>query len=783
MAEHLENNLSEKQNMQEKKPNDNVLTPRKIEKFLQETCDSDSDLDEEDDVGDLYAKNVSLQGPLGLTDFDLSAESEVFDSDRDPDYYPSDSDYNNFSSKPISKRLFEQRFERQLDIDKRAGCSFTVRHDISSEESEYDKPIKKKPSKKRKKPAKQKTVVKKIKTKHDRNLNGHKDKNQQTLDTEKEVVKDRSNKNNDKTDSKEPEDKSRNDIENQEIEERESEEGLLDEESRGDDNLFSDEDESQVENTTKTKEKKKRKFCRHDEYSLKVFGTEKDIKWEDWQGRQKPFTFTGQSGINPDISGELANGKPIDYFMQFLDEDIINLMVDETNLYATQTITNDNDVLPQSRLHDWQPTDAVEMRKFIGLLGWMGLVKFQNLRDYWSKNMLYDIPLARNTMSRNRFELLLKMWHFSDNTMAGTNRLFKIENLLNMFIKRFKEAYTPGNTVCIDESMIPWRGRLVFRQYNPRKRHRYGIKLYKVCASKGYTWNFSVYVGQDLSPDYSAAENVIYKLLGGLLDNGKGLVPGGLLGEGRLLITDNWYTSVPLALGLLEHSTHLVGTLRTDRKYLPPAASTALKKGEIVTKETEEGITFLKWKDKREVCVLSTVHANETVDVTTKTNRVVTKPKDIVLYNSGKFSIDMSDQMATYGKALRRCTKWYRKLVVEVIWGMVLVNSHFLYNLNSSQEPMPIKKFRETVITSLLLGQSRPATPRRIKGVHHLIEKLQGDPPKKKRGRCKLCYEECGRKGQTDPDGKKKMAKQVYTICDSCDGQPFMCRSCFNKKH
>lgn len=302
-----------------------------------------------------------------------------------------------------------------------------------------------------------------------------------------------------------------------------------------------------------------------------------------------------------------------------------------------------------------------------------------------------------------------------------------------MFIERFQEAYTPGETMSIDESQIPWRGRLVFRQYNPRKRHRYWIKLYKLCAGKGYTWNFSVYIGKDASPNWSASENVVYRTLGGLLNGGKDISPGSLLGEGRTLIVDNWYARVPLALGLLEHSTHMIGTLRKDRKYLPPVMSLVLNKGEVITRETQEGLTCIKWKDKQDVSLLSTVHSNEIVEVTTKRNQVVEKPKDVVLYNAGKFSIDMSDQMATYNKALRRCTKWYRKLIIEIIWGMVIVNSHFLYNC-SEKEKIPIKRFREEIILSLLQEQTEPViTPRRSRSVHHLIELPTGNPQKKKK--------------------------------------------------
>ncbi|XP_054278181.1 piggyBac transposable element-derived protein 4-like [Macrosteles quadrilineatus] len=550
---------------------------------------------------------------------------------------------------------------------------------------------------------------------------------------------------------------------------------------------ISQSEDEHEENGQQTKQRKQNKKKRQDEYNLNIFGTERKIKWEEWQGRQKKFPFTGQSGINPEVSAKLADGKPIDYFLHLVSEDIINVMVDQTNLYATQVVSCQEDVAPHSRLHGWTPTDAIEIKRFLGLIGWMGLVKLPNLRDYWSKNKIYDLQIPRNTMSRNRFELLLKMWHFADNNFAGTNRLHKIEHVMSLFIENFKQAYTPGETMSIDESQVPWRGRLVFRQYNPRKRHRYGIKLYKLCAGKGYTWNFSVYIGKDACTERSASENVVYKLLGGIQNGGKDIVPGSLLGEGRSLVVvvDNWYASVPLALGLLEHSTHFIGTLRPDRKYLPPAVALNINKGDIMTRETEEGLTCIKWKDKRDVYLLSTVHTNEVVEVTTNSNKVVHKPMSVVLYNEGKYSIDMSDQMATYNKALRRCTKWYRKLMIEVIWGMTVVNSHFLYNC-SGNEKMPIKQFREAIVLSLLQEATpteRNVTPRRSRGAHYLIEVITGDPPRKKRGRCKVCYDELGRQGTLGQDGKVRRAKQVYTVCDTCEGQPHMCRPCFNKKH
>lgn len=111
--------------------------------------------------------------------------------------------------------------------------------------------------------------------------------------------------------------------------------------------------------------------------------------------------------MDPTVSGVLALADHIDYFHLFLTDDIINNMVHETNLYATQVLLS-ADAGPWSRLHEWIPTDHNEIKRFIGLIGWMGMIKVPRLADYWSKHKLFSFPTPKSVMSRNRFELLLR---------------------------------------------------------------------------------------------------------------------------------------------------------------------------------------------------------------------------------------------------------------------------------------------------------------------------------------------------------------------------------------
>ncbi|KAF2902984.1 hypothetical protein ILUMI_03211, partial [Ignelater luminosus] len=85
-------------------------------------------------------------------------------------------------------------------------------------------------------------------------------------------------------------------------------------------------------------------------------------------------------------------------------------MVVETNHYGEQCLANNK---PKSRIKKWIATDNTEMEKFLGLLLWMGLSKMPTLRSYWRKTPLCSNDISK-ILSRNRFELLLATWHFSD---------------------------------------------------------------------------------------------------------------------------------------------------------------------------------------------------------------------------------------------------------------------------------------------------------------------------------------------------------------------------------
>jgi regulator of sigma D len=123
-----------------------------------------------------------------------------------------------------------------------------------------------------------------------------------------------------------------------------------------------------------------------------------------------------------------------------------------------------------SRIHTWKDTDQEEIEVFLGILLWMGLCRYPKISDYWSQNKIYSRNI-RQYMSRNRFEILLRMLHFSDNNgdLQPTDRMQKIFPLVTQLRERFQSVIIPEEDVCNDESLVPFRGRLAFKQYIKNK--------------------------------------------------------------------------------------------------------------------------------------------------------------------------------------------------------------------------------------------------------------------------------------------------------------------------
>lgn len=493
---------------------------------------------------------------------------------------------------------------------------------------------------------------------------------------------------------------------------------------------------------------------------------QEEITWGPPTGHnlnQNIYFNATNSGISAAVHEEYYDKKPYDFYRLLINDSILDLIVQETNRYATQCQAEN--VTPGSRIKSWKPTNAGEIEYFIGILMWMGLCQLPAITSYWSNKIIYNNQI-KSIMPRNRFQLLLKMLHFSNNDDENVedDRLRKITPLLDLLNQSFQSVLVPGEYVCIDETLVPFKGRLKFKQYISNKRHKFGIKLFKLCQEGGYTYNFKVYCGKESDKNSSVPSKVVISLMDGLLN------------EGRTLCTDNYYTSVSLAHELLKKKTHLIGTLRSNRKLNPKSVvEKKLKKGESVAEESNTGVLVQKWRDKRDLLMLSTRYSDEMIKVQ-KRNVEIEKPKTVIEYNKYKAYIDISDQLKSYNTSLRRGVKWYRKLSIELMLGTALVNAYFLHQ-NVAFEKMSITSFKEEIIEAIFSEKFRNIETGNEET--ELTSHRLDDRGRNGRRRCVNCYS----KSKIESGRKHAMGHTTRTslICVQCN--KFYCLNCFFETH
>ena len=285
----------------------------------------------------------------------------------------------------------------------------------------------------------------------------------------------------------------------------------------------------------------------------------------------------------------------------FINDQDFESWAEQTNIYADQQLK----VAPAARMQGWMPTFRDEVKQFIGLVLAIEIVDKPLLDDYWSTDAMTFTPLFGSTMPTDRFFNILSNFHLNDSInyvpRGGENfdPLFKVRPLYDVTRRRFLEVYTPFQYISVDEGMVPWKGRLSFRQYLPNTPDKFGMKLYILCDStNGYLSLFDVYTGADYEPnpdreEFEDLEGHTFQVVKGLMRRAS------VLGKGYMLFVDNYYTSPILFDALFAEDTMAVGTARLNRREMPKVLKdTKLTRGQAVFRQ-KENLTAGKWREKK----------------------------------------------------------------------------------------------------------------------------------------------------------------------------------------
>lgn len=89
----------------------------------------------------------------------------------------------------------------------------------------------------------------------------------------------------------------------------------------------------------------------------------------------------------------------------------------------------------------------------------------------------------------------------------------------------------------------------------------------------------------------------------------------------------------------------------------------------------------MKWRDKRDVHMLSTIHVPDMIPtnkIDHTTNKPIAKPICIKDYNENMGLVDKSDMQISFSECIRKTIKWYKKLFFHLL-DLSMLNVYILY--------------------------------------------------------------------------------------------------------
>ena len=492
---------------------------------------------------------------------------------------------------------------------------------------------------------------------------------------------------------------------------------------------------------------------------------EPPLRPEPWRTEREADTAPTGSRFQPRRTpgvqvDSLSHHTPKDLFLLFFPTDAVLTICSNTNKNAAK-----NKEL--GKKYRWTDVEVEDLYKFFGLLSYMSLVSLPSLQDYWKQNHILSVPLPAKVMTRDRFRSIFWNIHLSDpeedaqnDSKKGTpgyDKLFRVRPLYDDILNACQAHYQPRRELAVDERMVATRAKSGMTQYMKDKPTKWGIKLFVLAeSSSGYTISFSIYAGKN----ETVSEH------GRSYDMVMGLIQPSLLGTGYHIYMDNYYTSPKLFMDLAAMKLGACGTYREGSRGCPSGRANAL------TKKCESGsvrwiregpLVFVKWMDRREVSVCSTIHpafSGDTVQRRVKDGagrwavRDVPCPTPIKAYNKHMGGVDLSDQLIQYYSTHRKTARWYRTVLLHFL-DIATTNAFILHREMSSAkkvQPMAHKDFMVELV-SQLCGIDKKGVPQSRRADHVPVPIITDTDPGQKaskgRLRCQRCLQVENRRRDT----------------------------------
>ena len=345
----------------------------------------------------------------------------------------------------------------------------------------------------------------------------------------------------------------------------------------------------------------------------------------------------------------------------------------------------------------------------------------------------------------------------------------------------------PKRNLSVDETMIPYKGRVHFKQYMKAKPVKWGVKAWAMCESDtGYMVDMNIYCGKSDHTETGLTHKVVVDLVR----------QSGVANQGYTVFTDNLYTSPALLLDLYNNfGTTGCGTLRINRRGIPkeicckkPLGLTG--RGNYVFR-CQNPLLAVTWMDKKAVHFMSTCHdvsATTCFRTERRNNKFVRveypQPNIAAGYTSYMGGVDRCDQFIQYYSFGRKTVKWTKRVFFKLL-EISKSNALILYNQSPNHQPaagkpkMTLLQFTIKMISSLIGGQQNPnkrGRPRTVIVADELRLTARHFPVRlPNKSWCHVCWRRVA-------DGRQNTRRQSVFGCSDC-GKHLCIPECFTVYH
>ena len=286
------------------------------------------------------------------------------------------------------------------------------------------------------------------------------------------------------------------------------------------------------------------------------------------------------------------------------------------------------------------------------------------------------------------------------------DKLQKLRPVIDSINKRLR-LVPIEECLAADEKIIPFKDKTSLKQYNPKKPHKWGYKVFVLSGVSGFSYNFEIFTGKSDNicapdvPDMRASSNVVVRLAR--------IIPN--FCNYRLYI-DNWFNSIPLQIFMYERGILLLGTVRSDRlRQCQLPSEKEMKKewrGSFLEKvATIDGVTLsaVSWYDNKIVTLLSNFVGSEPVTEVKRFSKAMKEtikikcPNLVQEYNRHMGGVDLIDSLLGYYRNKIKSKKWYHLIFFHLI-DMVIANAWILWRKNKNTDAHLVDF--ELAITNLL---------------------------------------------------------------------------------